>query len=358
MKKIFILIISISFLLPLDALAQKNSGSVKQVKVNVSVKTNTQKSFGTNPRVAKSYMRIFVKDGEETISKFPSVYLKTNVRMTIVFPEGYNNNSSLYPVVYMITKNNFTKEELNRILPPANRSLQRAVFVTINLPLNAKIGGLGNFISKEIFPYFETNYKIDSNPQKIIIAAADTFAVNLLEILAAENGYFKNAALLLHNTTPLPLLPKMPQDINLWVVGSLSNMARLQFALENSGLEFIKNFAYKIDDAKTSPWDAINFDFFLNKSTIMPNAQMLNISANQISAASEEAITVFLDIKTKNGASLNYVPAKLKFSPPFLRWEQETASLFVIYGATQTKVKISGRLPFGKGFTTHIKIIK
>jgi hypothetical protein len=66
---------------------------------------------------------------------------------------------------------------------------------------------------------------------------------------------------------------------------------------------------------------------------------------------------LWLEVKFKGGFTASYIPAILKFSPPFLAWDAAAAELSVIPGATAGKVKISGPLYFyGKGFKTSLKI--
>lgn len=311
-------------------------------------------AFAQQPahETVSSSARVFAKDGEDVLTRFPSKYLADGARVNIILPAGYDGAYARYPVVYIISDEAFDKARIAQTWKIGDK----VIFVSLNMTPGDKAA----FLTKEFLPYIETNYKAEDSPQKRILAAAGADAVEMLALLSSQPGIFQNAALLLQDTTPVPTLgPGLDTRLKIYAAGRLSNIARLQMELERGGLKFTQNFVSKIymPSESTPSWQQLDFRYFLTPADFAAKSIAAYLSADKIPFEGAHA-DLRLDVKTKAG-TLNYIPAELKFSPPFLDWDPSAARLTVIPGATPGKVKISAPLYFyKKGVNTSLQIVE
>ncbi len=392
MKK-FILITAVSlFLFPLcaprlsaqsqNAGAEQNASAVKNAKKTAVKKSKLQKPSRKKAARAKKPelddMRIFVKDGEEAITAFPARALKSEAKITVIFPEGYQDNLKKYPALYIISGVNMDKKQLANILP---KEKQTMLVVTIRLSAGTKTEGLAKFLYEEILPYFETNYRADDLPANRAVAAGGDIAANILASIETLSNYFGNYALLFDNSAALPQFASLKKDIFVWASGNIENITRLQKAFEDGGLSCPQNFAYVFNSAPSAPqtkenaqeqkpaqqngnydyssfWAWINFDLLFDKNARAFKQANAYIDAKEISLSKNSPFNYWLNIMLADGYIINYVPQELKFAPPYLSWDFENALISVISGAEKGKVKITPLTPLGLGVGSYVEIVK
>lgn len=302
-------------------------------------------------------MRIFSKEGEDTIVFFPSDYLGYAPKINVVFPEGYDARQTRFCSVYVINKEELPKEALYASFPKEYAG--KCLFVNVRFNNIPSAKALEGFLGRELLPYMETNYKIDASASAKVLLAGEGYSAPVINVLGGLSGYINNFALSFYVNTAMPgLFEGADKDVKVWAVGSLGNMARLQSSLEKSGFKFFDNFGYQIvENSGANPpalRDILNLHYLLEKDSLKPLKAKGVFSAKSASSVSEERFNFWLEASGKKGLKLNYIPASLKIAPPFLSWDYDTASFGVIYGAQPGKVKISGFagdvLPFEASF--------
>ncbi len=294
----------------------------------------------------KGEMRIFVKDGEEVITNFPSNYLTTTPKIHIVFP---SENSERKPSIYIISPEELDKSKIEEMYPAF---YGKYYFITVKLEEGEN--KFAQFLTTELLPYIEVNYAISSNPQDRTLIAKNSYAVSFLADLKNVSAYLKNAALGFDYSSPLPKIEAV-QGLNLWAEGPVDNMAALHAALAKQNLVYLKDFAYDIVAGGTKHFDNLEFLFNkigrkITKITTYQQFETLDLSKDFESL-------FWLNLKSKSGYNLAYVPQDLRIAPPLLNWNKEQASFNIISGANEGKVKIYGRTEFGKKFTAKFNLI-
>ena len=182
----------------------------------------------------------------------------------------------------------------------------------------------------------------------------NSFALNYLANLKNVFPYLKNAALGFDYSSPLPEIDAVT-GLNLWAEGPVDNMGALHSALVNKNLVYLKDFAYDIVAGGTKHFD--NLEFLFNKEgrkivKIRPYQQFQTLDL------SKDFVALFwLNLKSKSGYDLAYIPQNIRIAPPFLNWNKEQAAFNIISGATIGKIKIDGKTEFGKKFKAKFNII-
>ncbi len=305
----------------------------------------------------KNDMRIFSKNSEEVLTNFPSSVLGRDVRISIVFPEGYEDGDN-YKAVYLFANRNFNHNTIADLFYAKNSPAKDTVFISFVAHGEIPQNKITDFLARDIVPYFETNYKMADGPESRIIAAQGDIALNILESFGTLNNYFKNAALFLHNTTPLfDIKGQLPKDIRIWMAGNLSNMARMQAVLEKAGLKPFKNFAFNFAELKKDElfYKDINFDYLYAKNPSKIKKARAVFSKKELSSTADDFSSFWLSVNAQDYEAV-YIPQTLKIAPPFLSWDAQTARLTPIFGATSGRVKISADIPFYGNFKTTLKI--
>ena len=296
----------------------------------------------------KGEMRIFVKDGEEVITNFPTDNLNTTPKIHIVLPTG--NERSRYPSIYIVSETELDKAAVEKLYPDF---YGKYYFVTIKL--EERENKFSQFLNSELLPYVEVNYFVSSTPQERTLIAKDSFALNYLANLKDISAYFKNAALGFDYSSPLPEIEAV-SGLNLWAEGPVDNMASLHAILAAQNLVYLKDFAYNISK-ENLPQNFANLEFLFNKesrkiSKITPQQQFKILDLNK------DFVSLFwLNLKSKNGYNLAYIPQDMRIAPPLLNWNKEQASFNIISGANEGKIKIYGKTEFGKKFSGKFTII-
>ncbi|MDR1684475.1 MAG: hypothetical protein LBR90_03335 [Elusimicrobiota bacterium] len=311
---------------------------------------------------AQPAMRVFeVAPGHEVLTNFPSQYLKTPARIDVILPQGYQTGDK-YQTIFLIAPERFDKAKTQRLFWQKKSPVKDAVFVAVDITGADDLAALGNFITLELLPYFEVNYKSDNYPQRRVLAAKGPMAAAVLEILVKNSGYFKKAALIFADTTPMPDLNGIAQDVQIWAAGRVGNMARLQQTLEEQGLKYGANFAYNIFAPQNDErdWTGLNFKYLLNPPSGAALGRLkVYKSADKASLTAQTEITMWAEFTAKDGYKVNYIPREVKTAPPFFSWDADNARLDIIYGAAEGRVKFSAPLYFfGKDFATNVKIVK
>lgn len=313
------------------------------------------------PASMQQDMRIFNKEGEDTIVFFPSEYLGYAPKINVVFPEGYNADGARFCSVYVINKDELPKDALYTSFPKEYAG--KCLFVNIRFNNIPSAKALEGFMSRELLPYMEINYKVESSSEAKIILAGEGYSAPVINALSDLSGYIGGFALSFYVNTAMPGgFEGVSKSARVWALGSKGNMARLQNSLEDAGLKFFDNFGYKIvETASSNPpdlKDILNLTYLLEKDSLKPLKAKGVFSVKSASSVSEERFNFWLDVTGKKGLKLNYIPSSLKIAPPFLSWDYDTASFGVIYGAQPGKVKISGFAGDVLPFEVPFKITK
>ncbi|MBO4707038.1 MAG: hypothetical protein J5594_00545 [Elusimicrobiaceae bacterium] len=297
----------------------------------------------------KGEMRIFVKDGEEVITNFPSENLLAAPKIHIVLPT--ENTQSRYPSVYIISGEELDKEKIKEMYPDF---YGKYYFVTVKLEEGEN--NFSTFLTKDLLPYMELNYAVLADGAQRTLIAKNSFALAYLADLKNISAYLKNAALGFEYSSPLPKIEVTGNDLNLWADGPVDNIAALHASLAAQGLVYLENFAYNITSGKLAQGSA-NIDFLFNRagrkiSKITPYQQFETLDLDK-----DYSSLFWLNLKAKSGYKLAYIPQDLRIAPPLLNWNKEQATFNIILGASEDKVKVSGKTEFGKKFKAKFNII-
>ncbi len=296
----------------------------------------------------KGEMRIFVKEGEEVITNFPSANLLAAPKIHVVFPT--ENTQNRYPSVYIISDEELDKEKIKEMYP---NFYGKYYFITVKLEEGEN--NFSKFLTLDLLPYMEINYSVLADAEDRTLIAKNSFALAYLANLKEISAYLKNAALGFEYSSPLPKI-ETEKDLNLWVDGPVDNIAALHINLAAQGLVYLENFAYNITSGKLAQGSA-NIDFLFNKegrkiAKITPYQQF-----NTLDLDKDFTSEFWLNLKSKSGYNLAYIPQNLRIAPPFLDWNKEQALLSIIPGASAGKINVDGKTEFGKKFKAKFNII-
>ncbi len=313
------------------------------------------------PASMEGDMRIFNKEGEDVIVYFPSQYLKYEPKINIVFPKDYDKAERRFCSVYVINKEEMPREAVYKEL--GEDAAERCLYVNVRfnaIPSSAELEG---FLSRELLPYIEVNYKTENQEEYRILLAGEGYSASVLNALPGLGNYFGNFALSFYVNTAMPVdLEGISKNISVWSLGSKGNMIRLQSLLEKNGLKFFDNFAYLTVDNSGSKAPSLgeifNLGYFLDKGKIVPLKAKGVFGVKSAGATSEERFGFKLEIKGKRSFKAEYIPSSLKIAPPFLSWDFEKGLMNVIYGAQAGKVKVTGMAGDAVSFDASFKISK
>ena len=296
----------------------------------------------------KGEMRIFVKDGEEVITNFASAYLAAAPKVHIIIPA--ETQQVRKPLIYIISDEEIDKIKIKERLPDF---YDKYFFVTVRLAEGET--DFTPFLTRELLPYVEVNYPVSSKPQERTLIAKNSFALNYLANLAELFEYMQNAILGFDYSSPLPEI-KAQKGLNLWACGPLENMAALHVSLAKNGLNYLQDFAYNItrDDQLVDP---ANLDFLFNKEGRQIKTQTVYQQFKNLDLNKDFGSEFWLNLTTKSGYKLSYIPQTVRVSPPFLNWSKEQGIFGIIPGAAAGKIKVDGKTEFGKKFKAQFNII-
>ncbi len=296
----------------------------------------------------KGEMRVFVKEGEEIITNFESAYLTAAPKIHIIMPS--ENKQERKPSIYIIDSQEIDRAKIQERLP---NFFDKYFFVTVKLENDE--ADFAPFLTRELLPYVEVNYPISSKPKERTLIAKNTFAINYLANLPELFEYLQNAILGFDYTSALPKI-EAPKGLNLWACGPLENMAALHVSLAKNNLVYLQDFAYNITK-KDQLVEPANLEFLFNKEgrkIVKTNVYQPLVN---LDLSKDFAAPLWLNLTTKGGYNLAYVPQSVRVSPPFLNWDNEQGIFTVIPGATVGKVKVDGKTEFGKKFKTKFNLI-
>ncbi len=294
----------------------------------------------------KGEMRIFVKDGEEVITNFPSAYLPMTPKIHIIFPSEISERKAS---IYIFSPEELDKAKIQKMYPDF---FGKYFFITVLLEEGEN--KFAQFLTSELLPYIEVNYAVLPEADKRTLVAKNSFALAYLSDLKNISAYLKNAALGFDYSSPLPKI-EIEKGLNLWSEGPVDNMAALHAALSKQNLVYLKDFAYDIVAEGTKHFD--NLDFLFNKEDrkIVKATQYQQFET--LDLEKDFASLFWLNLKAKSGYNLAYIPQDLRIAPPFLNWNKEQAVFNIIPGATAGKIKVSGKTEFGKKFKAKFNLI-
>ena len=295
----------------------------------------------------KGEMRIFQKDGEEVLVNFPSNYLNNTPKIHVVFPsQTYERR----PSIYLISDNELDKSKIQEMYPDF---FGKYFFITVMLEEGEN--NFSKFLTSELLPYIEVNYFVYSNPEERTLIAKNSFALDYLANLKNISYYLKNAAISFDYSSPMPAI-EATTGLNLWAEGPVDNVAALHASLVKQNLVYLKDFAYNVtknNNVSTS----VNLNFLFNKDGRKITKTTIYQQFKTLDLNKDFASLFWLNLKSKDGYNLAYIPQDVRIAPPLLNWNKEQATFNIISGASVGQIKIDGKTEFGKKFKAKFDII-
>ena len=304
-------------------------------------------AFVLHPLFAADNMRIFPREQGEVITGLKSKNLPEEIKINILYPFDYKENSRS-SLVFLFDTSEYKIENLkNMFYTPKSKNSQAVIAAFRFKDANLTQENFDSFL-EEIFAFFELNYKGESDPSKRVVLAKNELALFALNSLNKESNYFYNLGIILDNTTALPLTDKLSKKpIRIFAFSQKTNIINLQNLFISIGLKPMQNFFFKINN-ETS-FEQFDLRYFLGD---LPKIQKIKpILPKEI----VNKAPFYLQVKTNYGV-LDFMPTDIKFAPPILAYDAETAYLKVLL-LDAKKVKIKG-LFSAKKWSGKVKISK
>lgn len=290
-------------------------------------------------------MRIFPKEQGEVITGFKTSSLSSEIKINILYPSNYAT-SERSALVFLFDEREYKIEDLKQMFYSKKSKTPQALIASFRFNKATLTQEQFDSFLEEVFAFFELNYKGTSEPSKRIILAKNQFALLALNSIQKEANYFFNLGLILDNTTALPSFNNsFKKGLRLFAFSKRENIVNLQNLFMEKGLKPLQNFFLKISEENFFE----NFDlrYFLNS---LPKIKQIKpILPKEIL----QQTPFYLQVKTSYGF-LDFMPTTLKFAPPVLIYEAETASLKTLL-QEPLKIKISGVFA-GKKWSKTAKI--
>ena len=304
-------------------------------------------SFAFSCAFAADNMRIFPKSEGEVITGFKSETLPSEIKINILYPYDYNEFSRV-PLVFLFDNVEYKIEDLKQMFYGKNSKNPQAIIAAFRFNNETLAQEQFDKFLEDVYPFFELNYKAEGDALKRIILAKNDFALLALNSLNNEADYFYNLGMILDNTTALPVLNKtLKKPVRIFVFSQRENIVNLQNSFLSAGLEPLQNFFFKISE--NNFFEQFDLRYFLD---FLPKIKKIKpILPKEIL----QKAPICLQVKTNYGF-LDFLPIQLKFAPPVLAYDNESAFLTVLLPEAQ-KIKING-LFAGKKWSGSIKIAK
>lgn len=303
--------------------------------------------FVLAPVFAADNMHISVRDDGEIISGFKVAGSTQEIKINILYPADFKTIDRT-PLVLILDTKEYRIENLRQMFYGDNDTNPQALIAAFNFKnANLTQENFDAFL-EEVFAFFEINYKGESEPSKKIILAKNNFALFALNSLNKEANYFSNLGIILDNTTALPILnTNTKKQPRLFALSQKANIISLQNIFVAAGLKPMVNFFFQINDKPT--FEQFDLRYFLNS---LPEIKKIKpVLPKEIA----QEVPFYLQVLTTY-STLDFMPTQIKFAPPVLAYDDDTAHLKVLLPEAK-KVKISGVFA-GKKWAQKVKISK
>lgn len=299
------------------------------------------------PLFAADNMHISVREDGEIISGFKVAKSSEQVKINILYPANYKTSDRV-PLIFILDTQEYKIEKIRQMFYDDTNKNSQALIASVKFKnSNLSQEQFDKFL-EDIFAFFELNYKGESEPLKRVLLAKNEFALFALNSLNKESNYFYNLGIILDNTTALPIVDNLSKKpVRIFAFSQKANIVNLQNLFISSALKPMQNFFFKINDKAS--FEQFDLRYFL--SDLPKIKQIKPILQKKIS----EETPFYLQVKTSYDI-LDFLPTQIKFTPPVLVYDEDTAHLKVLLPEAK-KVKISG-LFAGKKWSQKVKISK
>ena len=297
---------------------------------------------------------LFTHPGRETVVNFPSASLGNKYTVSFFLPEDFVPMSKSYPVVVMLGL--VPKDDASAVA--AYQKNNPAIVVGINFTeedYTQKSAQIKDFLTRELFPYLDTNYLTKTGPQNRILAVRGEGAAAIA--LRAVNHPEVFGALALINPgnvweqTALPLVRTL-------VIGTQEELALAQAALERGGKTYGADFAMRYAPQGSVWFDGVDTQYlWAPANQVAVKYLKADVSRKFISLAKTDEVALRVWAVLNNEGLFHYVPPTLRISPPFLFWDSQQGTLRPLSGATAGKVRI-GNVVDKPAFAVKIRLKK
>lgn len=303
--------------------------------------------FILTPIFAADNMHISVTEQGEIISGFKLSKFSDEIKINVLYPADYNKSQRV-PLIFIVDTREYKMENLKQMFYNDASKNPQALIASFKFKKTNLSQELFDSFIEEVFAFFETNFKGESAPSKRVILAKNEFALLALKSINKDANYFSNLGIILDDSKTLPVLEKSSKKQNrIFAFSKKVNIINLQNLLLSVGLEPMQNFFFKIKD--NTSFEQFDLRYFLND---LPKIKKIKpVLPKKI----EEETPFYLQVKTDDDV-LDFLPTQIKFAPPVLAYDEDTAYLKVLLPEAK-KVKISG-LFAGKKWAQKVKISK
>lgn len=310
---------------------------------------------GASAALAQEEERLLINPGRETFIHFPTASLGNKYTLTVFLPEPYIPLKGRYPLAVLLGAGPKQAQEAAAFLEKNKMIVAAVNFEEADYASRAE--DIQRFLSRELMPYLETNYPVLPGAENRIIAArGENGAKAALRVLAVP-GLFGGVSLASPGGawTEIPL-PQRP--LRAFVTGTQGELALAQRTLENAGFAFGPDFALEYQKENASWFGALAADYlFAPRADLQLTRFSAGTDVKMLALSSDESAVLRVLAYLKNGLAYDYVPARLRMSPPYLNWNAEKGILTVLPGAESGTVKIRPVVD-KPSFTVKIKLKK
>ncbi|MCL2887918.1 MAG: hypothetical protein FWF35_01195 [Elusimicrobia bacterium] len=273
--------------------------------------------------------RIFIDGNEAAYSAFPSSYVSPRM-VRFVTPKDYKKNSKTYPVVYVLgeSKNKKVVDSPDAVF----------IFVPLATGIDTK-ENISKFLTNELMPYAETNYRVSDEPRYRLLAARGVYCDYAADVFNLQRK-INNLALI--DVSAIDV--NFPARGRIWLAGSKKNILAVNEKLKAAGFLFGKNMLYSFTEDST---------FNDLPLTLIFGAKYLPEDFNFTAAVDMPAVPIAYDgpivlsakLGLKNGVSVDYIIDKVAFSKDAFTWMPGNQVFFIKNGAE--KGSYTAKVAFG-----------
>lgn len=280
---------------------------------------------------------MFIHEGRETFVNFPSQIIKNTKTLNVFLPEPAIPMKGSYPVVYLLQADSLQAEGAKAFNQKAK---QKVIFVGLNFTAGELRDRetLLKFFTQELIPYVNANYPTLNRPSQRVVAARGEGALLALEMLAKPE-FISNAVLISPQGTA-EFGGFLPASTRVYARGSRAELAGLQQQLDEAGLAYGKNYAYR-EGFYASVFDNLDLTYlFAAPAEAMVKKLSGKLSASSLVLGGDEAVTFTGSATLANGQKMDFEPVSFKISPMYLDWNAASGTLRALNGAEPGPVQL------------------
>lgn len=308
----------------------------------------------TLPLFAQQEELMIIKPGRETFVHFPSAVLGNKHTLTVFLPESFVPLKGRYPLIVLLGAGPKQAQEAASYMEH-----NKAIVAAVNFEESdyANQEQIVRFVSRELVPYLETNYPVlPGKEHRAIAAQGQAGAATALKLLALPGVFSRVALASPGKVWEAAVLPSVA--FRAFVTGSQAELALAQQRLEKGGLLYGPGFAMEYTSSELPLFGALRVDYlFAPEAELAVVHFSAHVSGKELVLESADTVSLRVLARLKNGLTMDYVPASLRISPLFLKWDAPHGTLRALAGAYPGTVKIR---PFvdKPSFVVKIKLKK